>query len=49
MARPLRFQFPGGLYLNRTQFLGLHYATVSRALARGEAQRLRSGMLDCKT
>jgi putative transposase len=31
------------------QFLGLHYATVSRALARGEAQRLRSEMLDCKT
>jgi hypothetical protein len=31
------------------QFLSLHYATVSRALARGEAQRLRSGMLDCKT
>jgi REP-associated tyrosine transposase len=31
------------------QFLRLHYATVSRALARGEGQRLRSGMLDCKT
>jgi hypothetical protein len=29
--------------------LGLHYATVGRALARGEAQRLRSEMLDCKT
>lgn len=31
------------------QFLGVHYATVSRALARGEAQRPRSEMLDCKT
>lgn len=31
------------------QFFGLHYATVSRALARGEAQRLGSGMLDWKT
>lgn len=30
-------------------FLGLHYATVSRALARGEDQGLRSEMLDCKT
>jgi hypothetical protein len=31
------------------QFLGVHYATVSRALAQGEARRLRSEMLDCKT
>lgn len=31
------------------QFLGVHYATVSRALVRGEGQRIRSGMLDCKT
>lgn len=31
------------------QFLGLHCATVSRALARGAPQRVRSEMLDCKT
>jgi len=30
-------------------FLGLPYATVGRALARGEAQRLKSEMLDCRT
>ena len=30
------------------EFLGIHYATVSRALERGEARRIRSGMLDCK-
>jgi putative transposase len=31
------------------RFLGVHYSTVSRALARGEMQTSRARMLDCKT
>lgn len=31
------------------EFLGVHYATVSRALVRGDGTRAREEMLDCKT